>query len=174
MAIKRIVLWPHEVLTKVSEEVLSFEAPWLKPFVADLLETMYTAKGVGLAAVQVGVLQRIFVMDATLERTSPKVFINPVIQTYIDTAVEMDEACLSLPGVHEKALRYPELIVSYYDTNGDRHVEQLAGIEAQCVQHEIEHLDGKLFVETLSVVKRDIIRRKIQKTLRHMKQRKGR
>lgn len=169
---KPILLYPNTILRDVSAPVPTdpdyLLGPEFRSLVTDLFETMYQGGGVGLAAIQIGVPLRVFVMDKTgAQAKAPQVFINPEIVELIDESVEMDEGCLSFPGVLEKVKRHTEVIVkSVNPQDGETKTWQLTALEAQIAQHEIEHLDGDLFLNPTSVVARDILKRKIQKYVR--------
>ena len=132
----------------------------------DMLETMYAAEGVGLAATQVNVHERLFVMDTSETRDQPWVFINPEI---IERSAEMrlgDEGCLSVPDVRDKVSRHVEVTVRALDRHGKSFDLQAQGLAAICIQHEMDHLLGKVFVEYLSLLKRDRIKSKLLKRSR--------
>jgi peptide deformylase len=172
--IRPIVIWPDSRLEQVSEVV---REDWqatdeFKRLVADMYETMYAKGGIGLAAIQVGVPARLFVADVSGRGREPQCFINPTITEFIDEPQLVDEGCLSLPGVRERALRHLEVIVTYRDLTMVQRNAQLYGLEAQVAQHEIDHLDGKLFVQALGFAKRDLLKRKIAKTLKLQKRTK--
>lgn len=177
MAVRKVVVWPSATLSEVSNKVRPDwqETDEFKRLLADMYDTMYAAGGVGLAAIQVGVPARLFVMDPTGRGRqapgAPQCFIDPVITEFIDDPVAVEEGCLSLPGVREKALRHPEIILTYRNLVMETRTAQLSGLEAQIAQHEMEHLDGKIFVETMGFAKRDLIKRKIAKTLRQRRAR---
>lgn len=169
MAIRRVLIWPDQALKAKSVEVADgvLESDYGKQLVSDMFETMYAFRGVGLAAIQVGVPLRLFVMDAYSgqDGRTKHVFVNPALEETFGDPVEVKEGCLSLPGVVERRKRYREVIVS--TGPADARVRfQLDDLEAQCAQHEIEHLDGMTLADGAGTTKRDIIRRKIAKTLR--------
>ena len=134
--------------------------------IADMLETMYDAPGIGLAATQVNVHERILVIDVSEERNSPLVFINPEITILDPELGEYDEGCLSVPGFYETVCRPGKVQVTALDGDGNRFTRDLDGLLAICLQHEIDHLEGKLFVDYLSPLKRQRIRRKLEKQQR--------
>lgn len=166
MAVRKIVIWPNETLQKVSEWVADPVSEEVKALAADLIDTMAAKGGVGLAAIQIGIAQRVFIAQAD-RRNPPTVFVNPIIKELIDDPFMVDEGCLSLPGIYEKTMRYPDVILTYQDLMGEHKVAQLGGLEAQIAQHEIDHLDGRIFVEPISRIKKDIYRRKIAKFLKN-------
>jgi peptide deformylase len=137
----------------------------IRRLVDDLFETMYAAPGVGLAATQVNVHQRIIVVDVSAERDTPHAFINPVIEL-LGGAQETEEGCLSVPGFYEPVLRAERIRVAALDRHGAPFQLECEGMLAVCVQHECDHLEGKLFVDYLSPLKRQRIRRKLEKQQR--------
>jgi peptide deformylase len=166
MAILPIVRYPHDVLLNETEEVRAI-TPDLEQLVRDMIETMHAAPGVGLAANQVGVAKRVAVVDLSVGEDAGQllVLINPrVIENsggYVD-----DEGCLSLPGFTERVRRPDRCVIEAMDLEG--RVRRLEGHEllARAFNHEIDHLDGRLFIEHLSTLKRRLIRRKVSKKLR--------
>ncbi|MEN8169191.1 MAG: peptide deformylase [Pseudomonadota bacterium] len=131
----------------------------------DMFDTMYEAPGIGLAATQVDFHQRLIVIDVSEENNQPWVFINPeILET--EGEEEMDEGCLSVPGIYETVQRAEKVKVRALDRNGESFELEADGLLAVCIQHEIDHLDGKLFVDYLSRLKRDRIRKKLEKQLR--------
>jgi len=144
-------------VSKVDDEV--------RRLVDDMFETMYAAPGIGLAAVQVNVHKRVVVIDLSREQNEPQVFINPEILER-DGEEEMDEGCLSVPGIYERVKRAERIRVRALDRDGQPFELEADGLLAVCVQHEIDHLDGKLFVDYLSQLKRNRIRKKLEKQAR--------
>ncbi len=138
----------------------------LRTLIDDMFETMYAAPGIGLAATQVDVHRRLLVADVSKDQSEPHVFINPVI-TEKDGVVATEEGCLSVPGYYEEVKRADTVRVRYLDRNGDEQETELDGLLAVCVQHEIDHLDGKLFVDYLSEAKRSRIRKRLEKDRRY-------
>ena len=135
----------------------------IRQLISDMFETMYAAKGVGLAATQVNVHQRIMVLDVSDGRDQPRVFINPEV-TVLDQAPESyEEGCLSVPGFQEKVVRPRQVKVTALDAYGEPFTLEPDGLLAVCIQHEIDHLNGKLFVDYLSPVKRNRIRQRLEK-----------
>jgi peptide deformylase len=134
----------------------------LRELIDDMLETMYAAKGIGLAATQVNVHKRVLVTDVSEERNEPRAFINPEILTRDGTEVSQ-EGCLSVPGYYDDIERAARVRVRALDRDGKACEEDLDGLLAICVQHEIDHLDGKLFVDYLSEMKRQRVRKKLEK-----------
>jgi peptide deformylase len=134
----------------------------LRELIDDMLETMYAAKGIGLAATQVNVHRRLLVADVSEERDEPRVFINPAILSSEGTETSQ-EGCLSVPGYYDDVERAERIRVRAQDRDGSTFEADLDGLIAICVQHEIDHLDGKLFVDYLSEMKRQRVRKKIEK-----------
>jgi peptide deformylase len=138
----------------------------VRALVDDLLETMYAAPGIGLAATQVNVQKCIVVMDVSEEKNQPLVFINPMVLERTGET-ETEEGCLSVPGFFDTVRRAERVRVGALDRDGEPFELDASGLLAVCIQHEIDHLDGKLFVDYLSMLKRDRIRRKLEKQSRH-------
>jgi len=138
----------------------------LRVLIGDMFETMYEAPGIGLAATQVDVHKRLFVTDVSTDKTEPYVLINPEILEK-DGVTVTDEGCLSVPGYYEEVERAEHIRVRFLDRNGDETEMEVDGLLAVCIQHEIDHLDGKLFVDYLSEAKRLRIRKKLEKERRH-------
>lgn len=131
----------------------------------DMLETMYEAPGIGLAATQVGVPRRVIVIDVTEDKSRPMVFINPEILAR-EGEEEMEEGCLSVPGIYERVRRAERVRVRALDREGDPFELEADGLLAVCIQHEVDHLDGRLFVDYLSELKRSRIRKRLEKQKR--------
>jgi peptide deformylase len=161
-----IVKYGDPLLTRRADEVTQFDES-LRKLVDDMFETMYGAPGVGLAAPQVGVLKRLFVMDCSSgkNKTQKVALINPVIETEEGEQVG-DEGCLSFPGIFLQVTRPQRLIVRAQDTDGTPLTLDVMDLEARCVSHETDHLDGELFINYLSPLKRDLTRRKIKKRIK--------
>ena len=138
----------------------------LRALIDDMFETMYAAPGIGLAATQVDVHRRLLVADVSSDKSAPHVFINPVIVEK-DGVTVTEEGCLSVPGYYEEVKRADHIRVRYLDRDGRECETECEGLLAVCVQHEIDHLDGKLFVDYLSEAKRSRIRKKLEKERRH-------
>ena len=138
----------------------------LRGLIDDMLETMYAAPGIGLAATQVDVHQRLLVVDVSSESNEPYALINPVILEK-DGVIATEEGCLSVPGYYEEVERAEHIRVRYQDRNGDEIEAEMEGLLGVCVQHEIDHLDGKLFVDYLSEAKRSRIRKRLVRDKRH-------
>lgn len=137
-----------------------------RTLIEDMLETMYAAPGIGLAATQVNVHQRLLVMDVSEDKSEPQVFINPEITVLDPEQDEYDEGCLSVPGFYETVSRPQKIEVSALGRDGEAFTRQLEGLAAICLQHEVDHLNGKLFVDYLSPLKRQRIRKKLEKDQR--------
>jgi peptide deformylase len=167
MARLPLLLYPNVKLREVSEPVAldMARSEAFKTFLRDLGETLVWYRGVGISAIQTGNADRVFSMRT---KTGVQHFVNPEIDSYDGDYVELDEGCLSIPGWSEKVSRRTGVIVSALDIeSGERKLWDLDGIEAQCAQHEMDHLDGKMFSDGWGPVKKDIVRRKIKKALRH-------
>jgi peptide deformylase len=128
----------------------------------DMLETMYAAPGIGLAASQVNVHQRLLVVDVSEDKSEPLVFINPEI-VESDGRIETDEGCLSIPGFYEPVIRFEKIQIKALDRQGEVFVIDAEDLLSVCIQHEMDHLAGKLFVDYISTTKRQIIRKKLLK-----------
>jgi peptide deformylase len=163
MALLNILCYPDPRLHKVATPVTAFDDK-LRKLVADMLETMYEAKGVGLAATQVDVHQRLVVLDTSEERNQATVLINPEITWYSEERVKGEEGCLSVPGIYDGVERAVAVKVKAADEHGQVRELKAEGLMAVCVQHELDHLMGKVFVEYLSPLKRNRIKTKMLKT----------
>jgi peptide deformylase len=161
MALLNILHFPDPRLRNKAEAVSEFNDE-LKTLVSDMFETMYQAPGIGLAATQVDVHKRLLVMDVSEDKNSPQVLINPEILS-LEGEEEMDEGCLSVPGFYETVQRAEKILVRAQDADGSFFEIQADGLEAVCIQHEMDHLEGKLFVDYISSLKRDRIRKKLEK-----------
>jgi peptide deformylase len=137
----------------------------LRQLIDDMLETMYEAPGIGLAAVQVNVPRRLLVIDITEDKSDPRCYINPEIITH-EGLIKMEEGCLSVPNIYEPVDRYEKIRVKALGRDGKPFEEEATGLLAVCLQHEIDHLDGKLFVDYLTVMKRERIKKKMEKLRR--------
>ncbi len=161
MALLNILHFPDPRLRTVAKPVTEFDAE-LRKLVSDMFETMYEAPGIGLAATQVDRHIRLLVLDVSEGRNRPRCLINPEI-IEADGEEEMDEGCLSVPGYYEKVRRAEHIRVRAQDENGQTSEFEAEGLEAVCIQHEMDHLEGKLFVDYLSSLKRNRIRSKLVK-----------
>jgi peptide deformylase len=162
MSILQILEFPDPKLRKTAEPITVFDEK-LEVLIEDMLETMYEAEGIGLAATQVDVHKRLLLIDVSKNRDSPQVFINPEIEILEDELSEYDEGCLSVPGFYETVSRPRMVKVIAQDSKGEKFEQVAENILATCIQHEIDHLDGKLFVDYLSILKRQRIRSKLEK-----------
>tara|TARA_B100001029_G_C15026739_1_gene434120 strand:- start:416 stop:940 length:525 start_codon:yes stop_codon:yes gene_type:complete len=164
MTIKPIITVPNEVLKKISDPIENV-GEGEKKLVNDLFETMYESNGIGLAAVQVGILKRILVIDVSAkeEKKNPLCFINPVIKKISDETSVYEEGCLSIPDTFIEIERPKICEVEYIDLDGKLKNIKCDGLLSTCLQHEINHLDGKLIIDHLTKLKRDIIIKKISK-----------
>jgi peptide deformylase len=165
MALLPILCYPNPRLNKVAKPVESVDAR-IQTLVADMLETMYEAKGIGLAATQIDVHERLIVIDVSEERDQPLVLINPELVWTSPTRHLNEEGCLSVPGIYDGVERFDAVHVSALDEKGQRRTIQAEDLLAVCVQHEMDHLMGKVFVEYLSVLKRNRIKTKMLKAQR--------
>lgn len=169
MTIRPILIAPHPTLRKKAEKVTLFDAE-LQTLIEDMLETMYDAPGIGLAAPQIGVSQRILVMDCSdtsenePETQDPIVMINPSVRTQSGEPEPYDEGCLSLPGHEVTVQRQCYIHVNYQDAQGQNHCATFEGLEARCVLHEVDHLNGVLIVDYTSQLVRSRILRELRKT----------
>ena len=165
MALLPILCFPDPKLNKVAREVATVDVR-IKSLIADMLETMYDAKGIGLAATQVDAHERLIVIDISEEHDEPLVIINPeVVWTSAETHLN-EEGCLSVPGVYDGVTRFDAIKINAMDGEGKTRLIEADGLLAVCIQHEMDHLTGKVFVEYLSPMKRDRIKKKMLKALR--------
>lgn len=165
MAQLTILQFPDPRLRTVAKPVAEVDDR-IRTLVDDMFETMYEAPGVGLAATQVNVHEQVIVIDVSENRDQPLVFINPKIEVLDETHFDYEEGCLSVPGFYEKVTRPERIRVTALDRNGDTFSIEPEGLLAVCIQHECDHLDGKLFVDYLSNLKRKRIRSKLEKQQR--------
>ncbi len=175
MAILPIIETPDPRLRAISKPVERFDDA-LKTLVADMFETMYDAPGIGLAAIQVGVPQRILVIDlqeldpedeeGKRMIRAPRTFINPVFSDFSEEHSVYSEGCLSVPEQYADVTRPAELTVEWQDVDGAHHRERMSGLMATCIQHEHDHLEGILFIDHLSKLKRDMMIKKLAKLRR--------
>ncbi|MDJ0916190.1 MAG: peptide deformylase [Woeseiaceae bacterium] len=165
MAKLTILEFPDPRLRKKAKPVETVDDA-LRATIDDMFETMYAAPGIGLAATQVDIHKRFLVADVSGDQSEPRVFINPVIVEK-DGVTTTEEGCLSVPGYYEEVKRADTIRLKYLDRDGEVREEDLEGLLAVCVQHEIDHLDGKLFVDYISEAKRTRIRKRLEKDRRH-------
>lgn len=164
MSVLDILQFPDTALRKIAVPVEEVDGR-IDTLVGDMLETMYEAPGIGLAATQIDIHKRLVVLDVSDECNEPIILINPEI-VELDGEQEMQEGCLSIPGIYENIKRAATVQVNAVNRNGDPFELEAAGLLAVCIQHEIDHLDGKLFVDYLSPLKRNRIRHKMLKAQR--------
>jgi len=161
MSLLNILQYPDPRLRTIATRVEAFDADF-QQFAEDLLETMYAAPGIGLAATQVDVHQRIIAVDVSENRNDPYIFVNPVLELHGEL-LETEEGCLSVPGIYEPVWRAEQITVTANDPAGAMVCMDAQGMLAVCIQHECDHLEGKLFVDYLSSLKRNRIRKKLEK-----------
>lgn len=166
MAILDILEFPDPRLRTVAKPIDTVDDA-LRQTIDDMFETMYEAPGIGLAATQVNVHRRLVVIDVSEDKSEPLVFINPEAEPLTQELGEYQEGCLSIPGFYEKVCRPERVWVKALDRDGKPFELECDGLLAVCIQHEIDHLDGKLFVDYLSPLKRDRIKKKLEKQQRH-------
>ena len=161
-----VVKYGDPILTKRGEDVIEFDEN-LRKLVDDMFETMYGAPGVGLAAPQVGVLKRLFVMDCSSgkDKKQKVALINPVIETEEGEQIG-DEGCLSFPGIYLEVKRPQRIVIRALDIDGSEIILDVMDLQARCVSHETDHLDGELFISYISPLKRDLTKRKIKKRIK--------
>ena len=157
----KILIFPDPKLRKVAKKIYKFDKS-LEMLSKKMLKTMYEAEGIGLAATQVDIHIRLVVMDLSEERNEPRVFVNPEYTILDKSPFTYEEGCLSIPGFNEEISRPSKILLKWQDLQGNFHEEEPDGIFTVCAQHEIDHLDGKLFVDYLSQIKRDRIRKKLE------------
>ena len=165
MALLQILQYPNPKLHKVAKPVAEVDAR-IKALAADMIETMYDANGIGLAASQVDVHERLIVIDISEERNQPLVLINPDIAWASPEKQQNDEGCLSVPGIYDGVERAASIKVRALDADGNAREIAADGLLAVCIQHEMDHLVGKVFVEYLSPLKRNRIKTKMIKAKR--------
>ncbi len=180
MKILPLVIAPDPLLKQVSKPVDKIDEA-LRQLMKDMVNTMYSERGVGLAAVQIGVLKRVLVIDVDYEiedhnhhdhhhcsgvhvrNTNPRFFVNPQIIEFSKESQSYNEGCLSFPEMRSDVIRPQKVKVKYLDFNGNEQVEEMTGLLAICIQHEIDHLNGIVFVDHISKLKRDVILNKMKK-----------
>ena len=165
MAVKTILTEPNNFLRKISEPVEKVGKDE-KLLMDDMLETMYAANGIGLAAIQIGVPKRIIVMDISKDenKKEPRYFVNPVIKNKDPIKSTYEEGCLSVPDQFAEIDRPSKCEVEYLDYNGEKKLLKAEGLLATCIQHEMDHLEGILFIDYLSKLKKSMIIKKLSKT----------
>ena len=164
MALRDIITIPDKRLRLKSEAVTTIDKP-LRKLVEDMFETMYAAPGIGLAAIQIGVAQRVVTMDLAKkdDPPEPQVFINPVVTWASDEKSTYEEGCLSIPEYYEEVERPQAVKVKYLDLDGKPQEIEATGLFATCLQHEIDHTNGILFIDYISKLKRDMVMKKFKK-----------
>ena len=163
MAIRKILKFPDQDLRIKAKPVETFDEK-LKTLTDDMFETMHSVNGIGLAATQIGVAKQVAVIDISPEKNEPLVIVNPAIQILDPSKTEdYDEGCLSVPGFFEKISRPSDIKLTYQDLNGKKQEIKPEGLLTKVVQHELDHLNGRLFVDHISELKRRRIRNKIVK-----------
>ena len=164
MAIKTILTEPNQILRQVSKPVESVSKQEQK-LMDDMLETMYAANGIGLAAIQIGVPKRIIVMDISKEdgKKNPQYFVNPVVKNKDELKATYEEGCLSVPNQFAEIDRPAKCEIEYLDYNGNKQLLKADGLFATCIQHEMDHLEGILFIDYLSKLKKSMIIKKLSK-----------
>ena len=167
MTIRKIIYLPDARLRRVSSEVTTFDDQ-LQILIEDMFDTMYAAKGVGLAAPQIGINLRLSVVDVIGDKSQQIVLVNPEIIAS-EGRVEYQEGCLSVPSVYDTVFRAEKVTLRAQNRLGEFFEMQADGLLGECFQHEIDHLNGKLFVDLLSPLKRTMARRKLDKFIRHQK-----
>ena len=165
MALRPILCFPDPKLHKVARPVQQVDER-IRTLVSDMLETMYAAKGIGLAATQIDVHERVIVIDVSEERNAPLVLINPVLSKTSAEKHVNGEGCLSVPGIYDNVERFDAVQVTALDQDGVSRTIDADGMLAVCIQHEMDHLLGKVFVEYLSPLKRNRIKTKMLKLQR--------
>ena len=159
----KILIFPDPRLRKVAEKVIKFDKS-LENLANSMLRTMYDANGIGLAATQIDQHIRLIVMDLSEERNEPRIFINPTYKVLEDhNLYEFEEGCLSIPGFNEVIARPDKIELRWQDLEGNEHIDRPEGLLTVCIQHEIDHLDGKLMVDYVSALKRDRVRSRLLK-----------
>jgi peptide deformylase len=164
MAKRDIVILPDKRLRMKSETILTVDKS-VRALVDDLFETMYAAPGIGLAAIQIGVPKRVFTMDLSKkdEPKNPQVYINPEVTWSSPEKATAEEGCLSIPEYYEEVTRPQKVKVKYLDLDGKEHEIEADGLVATCLQHEIDHTNGVLFIDYISKLKRDMVLKKFKK-----------
>ena len=162
MAVLKILIFPDQRLRTIAKEILVIDDE-IKALASNLLETMYEGKGIGLSATQANIHKRILVVDVSDEKDSPLILINPKIEVLNEEEEVSSEGCLSVPGFFEEVSRPSEINITALNLEGEKLTIVATGLLAVAVQHEMDHLDGKIFVDFLSNLKRQTIKRKLLK-----------
>ena len=159
----KILIFPDPRLRRVAEKITKFDKS-LENLANSMLKTMYDANGIGLAATQVDQHIRLIVMDLSENRNDPRIFINPTYKILKNHSLyEFEEGCLSIPGFNEVIARPDKIELRWQDLEGNEHIDKPEGLLTVCIQHEIDHLEGKLMVDYVSALKRDRVRNKLLK-----------
>ena len=159
----KILIFPDPRLRKVAKKIVKFDKS-LENLANNMLKTMYEANGIGLAATQVDVHVRLVVMDISEERNDPKIFVNPIYRVLDGHELfEFEEGCLSIPGFNEIIARPDKIELTWLDLSGNQHKDYPEGRLTVCIQHEIDHLEGKLMVDYVSALRRDRVRKRLLK-----------
>ncbi|MCF8365191.1 MAG: peptide deformylase [Bacteroidales bacterium] len=163
-----VTAYGHPILRKIAGEI-DKDYPGLEQFISDMFETMYASDGIGLAAPQVNRSIRLFIIDGTPYGDKlpemvdfKKIFINPYILRESGEDVSMDEGCLSIPNIREEVIRPSEVVIEYFDENWELKEEKYSGFAARVIQHEYDHLEGIMFTDKISALRKTLIRRKLQ------------
>ena len=164
MTIKPLIILPDPLLRQVSKPIERFDAD-TRRLASDMFETMYDAPGIGLAAIQVGIERRMLVIDVAREgeEKQPLVFINPTVVASSDERSVYEEGCLSIPDYYAEVERPAKVTVEYFDVEGAKQTVEADGLLATCLQHEIDHLNGVLFIDYISRLKREMVIKKFTK-----------
>ena len=159
----KILIFPDPRLRKVAKKIVKFDKS-LENLANNMLKTMYEANGIGLAATQVDFHVRLVVMDVSEERNDPKIFVNPIYRVLDGHELfEFEEGCLSIPGFNEIISRPDKIELTWQDLSGKQHKDYPEGLLTVCIQHEIDHLEGKLMVDYVSALRRDRVRKRLLK-----------
>ena len=169
MSKRKIIIEPDPILREQSSPLEKVDNE-LRKLMDDMLETMYSAPGIGLAAVQIGILKRLIVIDISKEdeKKTPLFFVNPEITFKSDKTSTYEEGCLSLPGFYAEVERPTECQINYLDYEGKQKKMMANGLLATCIQHEVDHLNGILFIDHISKLKRDMIIKKLKKNKKEL------
>ncbi len=172
MALREILIAPHPILKTRAEPVASVDEG-VRGLVDDMFETMYAAPGIGLAAPQIGVGRRVVVLDVSDKESppAPLALVNPEVVATGETRVTGEEGCLSLPEIYADVERFERIFVRFQDRDGEPRELDAEGLLARCLQHELDHLDGVLFVDHLSLLRRRMLLRRLQKLQREKQRR---
>jgi peptide deformylase len=162
MAVKPILIEPNKLLRQISKPVEKVTNE-VQKLMDDMLDSMYAANGIGLAAIQIGIPKRIIVMDLSKDKKQPRYFVNPVVKNKDPEKATYEEGCLSVPNQFAEIDRPSQCDVEYLDYNGEKQILHADGLLATCIQHEMDHLEGILFIDYLSKLKKSMIIKKLSK-----------